>query len=320
MAVGDDGVRTEIRVPAAVIERLNHAHSLKSIGDRCFDSAKPVFAAWARENPELLPDWFERFVKLEKLEDGSRPKLSREEWVPKFLASIPLWKSRPKLARLIHEWSREVLGGDEYVHQLWDQWRATKPPDLWPTLEGAAEFLGTETSDVRALALWMDWWRRKDDHLYQWERDVERRALGHRREVFRIAARRLADRYGEVILEDFRLTPFCVKPKTENLVQEGDDEKRAKRVQTAPASLREAVSHAFHGHSERRPCNYTTVVCHACLKLCEWDAGKYLEHTCEHCGAHWDQDVNAGINLLSEKFFDTWHPPEEEEKSAQAAE
>ena len=45
------------------------------------------------------------------------------------------------------------------------------------------------------------------------------------------------------------------------------------------------------------PCAATTITCHACGAETRWDAARYLSHRCE-CGAIWDQDHNASVNIL----------------------
>lgn len=49
----------------------------------------------------------------------------------------------------------------------------------------------------------------------------------------------------------------------------------------------------------RIKCVDATTICHVCRQKCVWDAKKDLEHTCEHCGATWDQDDNHCRNLLA---------------------
>ena len=44
---------------------------------------------------------------------------------------------------------------------------------------------------------------------------------------------------------------------------------------------------------------YSTATCHACHATETWDQAANLIHRCGTCGALWDQDHNAALNLLA---------------------
>ena len=47
------------------------------------------------------------------------------------------------------------------------------------------------------------------------------------------------------------------------------------------------------------PAEYTTATCHVCGTAEVWDQAAHVMHRCGQCGALWDQDHNAAINLLA---------------------
>jgi transposase len=47
------------------------------------------------------------------------------------------------------------------------------------------------------------------------------------------------------------------------------------------------------------PGAYSTSTCHACQTVENWDQSATVIHRCGNCGALWDQDQNAAINLLA---------------------
>lgn len=308
VAIGTDGIVDEIRIPACIEQRLDHASALHGANDRLFEKARAVLYAWLKAHAGELPDWCEDFVKHERDEDNEKIPIPREEWTKTLLASVPQWRSHQRMRRMCRRLANHYFGSNEPVHRLWEDWKASSPPDLWPEIESAAAFLGLPVTDTKTITWWLDLWQRKSDHLYRWERDVATRALSHRREIFRIASRRLARRYALLVLEDFDLRAFCVKAPVDQEESIADDNNRAARVRAAPGEFRSALIEAFGAAFEKRKCAYTTVACNKCLSECVFDAAKQLRHKCEHCGAHWDQDLNACRNLLSERFSDRYHP------------
>ena len=50
----------------------------------------------------------------------------------------------------------------------------------------------------------------------------------------------------------------------------------------------------------KKDCAYTTQMCGQCGAVETWDAEPAIMHTCASCGATWDQDDNACVNLLRE--------------------
>ena len=156
-------------------------------------------------------------------------------------------------------------------------------------------------------------WRRQDAHLWTWEHHERRKALARRLEAYRIWAAGIARDHSLVCLEDFDLRAMARKPTME---QEGeyDDLARAQRIVSAPSLLRGAVINACASRGTRLvkvPCEGTTITCHACHAETRWDAAKYLSHRCE-CGAVWDQDYNAAVNILRTGLDQAQHETVEE--------
>jgi hypothetical protein len=124
-----------------------------------------------------------------------------------------------------------------------------------------------------ALALWwrerrikgdediydyLEAWRRRDKHLWEWEANARQSALLHRREVYRIAAATLARRYGTIVLETLDLAALAREPAPEDGAKTEGRAGREQRTATAPSVLRTAVTQAFQrrggGIIEVPPC------------------------------------------------------------------
>lgn len=170
------------------------------------------------------------------------------------------------------------------------QWRS---PRRWVALANnwrAARFDG----DKEAFE-YLDGWRYQDDHLWRWESSQRSKTHGHRRHIYRNFAAALAEKYAILVLEDFDLSYVSTKGSTDN------DSARSNRFLAATSELRDALVNAFSRRGGQvifvDPA-YTTLTCSACGHVDSFDAAAKVTHTCTACGAVWDQDYNAGLNLL----------------------
>lgn len=153
--------------------------------------------------------------------------------------------------------------------------------------------------DARIFAQ-LERWLHRSRHLSQYEDGDRAGALRHRREVYRLVAARLARTYGSVVVEDFDLA----EAKRLHAPEQEEDAPAPQRAQlhaAAPGELRLAITQAVvrdGGVVAVLSAVGTTSQCHGCGGACSWNQGQEIWHTCEHCGAVWDQDHNAAINLL----------------------
>lgn len=145
----------------------------------------------------------------------------------------------------------------------------------------------------------MEAWRKQDKHLLTWQESQRRSVLRRRKDFYRRIGASLARRYSSVVFEDFDLA----KMKRRNPVDGDVDVKAVKWNEKTVASgeFREAVAQAFMlrgGKVWKVPSKLTTITCHQCGCQEKWDAAPSIEHVCSQCGAKWDQDANAAVNIL----------------------
>lgn len=222
--VGTEGCRGEVVVPPVVSQLLSEAHRVHGIADRLFEAARTVFC-------------------------DIRHSLTEDE--QQIVKTAALWRSHAKLTRAI----RRAIG-DSWL-DLWKRWRRARLAvglDLMPTMEESREW------HPEAPEHWYLYcWTKKDQHLTQWERDVERRALLHRREIFRVTAARLAARYETVVLTGAGETKSGLADLRQFARQDrlmldqnkgiraAEHEDRSQRVRVAPGELRQSLVEAFGG-------------------------------------------------------------------------
>lgn len=182
-------------------------------------------------------------------------------WLKERSAHLTQWRSTPKLAALAIEWRDKRFPGDEEV------------------------FAGLEE------------WRKRDKHLYEYEANLRDQATTRRREVYRVFAADLRRRYNTVILEKFDLREVAEQPNPEEGPKESS-RARDLRVKAAISELRQTIANAGLKVVEV-PAENSTRQCHVCGHIDAFDTAKWLMHQCSKCGAVWDQDRNAAVNLLA---------------------
>jgi transposase len=200
-----------------------------------------------------------------------------EPWFLQATRTIHAWESPQRLAALVGFWRGKRFSGDAQIYER------------------------------------MEAWRKQDKHLYEWECHQRENVLRHRREIYRLFSVDIARHYRQVIVEQLDLRDFAELPKA----GEPPDDPQTKAARTwrtfaALSELRLCVKNACANsgaeHREEEAA-WTTQTCADCQEQEPFDAAPSVDHTCSHCGATWDQDLNAARNLLRAERSSTT-PPE----------
>lgn len=227
ITVGTLSDGTEYVVPQSLIDKMLHARSVRGIADGAFDEARRALIAWMAEHdvPEWMSDWSQHAAR---------------------------WNRHGKLRRIADRWAGELLGGEQPLRDLWKQWVSERRhasrdmygswSTLWPELQTFLVARGIDDQE-RHFAARLYWWMQQDSHLTQWECDETRRALGHRRELYRIWAARAASAYSRLTIDarDLRLDAERDNGKPENEIRQA----------VAPSTLRDAMRAAFGPRCEQ---------------------------------------------------------------------
>lgn len=197
--------------------------------------------------------------------------IPRPEWFEKETRTISQWHSVDRLAKLVQKWKSNRFDGDE-------------------------EFFAV-----------MEAWRYHDFHLWTWECSQRRKALRHRREVYRMFAAKLSREYARLIIEDFDISDVAKHPNVEDEKASDNENARSQRFKASASEFRGVLTHAFDargGTWEKVPARNTTKDCSACGSTQIWNQAKELVHKCSNCGVTWDQDDNAAENILAARAKD----------------
>jgi Putative transposase DNA-binding domain len=174
------------------------------------------------------------------------------DWLKDRVKTLDKWRSQSNMVKLLRHWKTERFAGDE---------------EIWKKLEA---------------------WRYHERHLYQWERELDNKGRGHRREIYRVAAAKFAEQYGTVGFENIRL---------DNMARSGIS--GGNRFLSSPSEFRNACKNAIRARGREYveiPAAYTTID-HKCGHKNE-NIGAKMEYTCGGCGEQLDRDENAARNIL----------------------
>jgi hypothetical protein len=208
---------------------------------------------------------------------------------------LPSFKFRQRLEK-----ANEIRGHRDVLLDGLKSWLALEYPlcSKWKSFESFYKLISNADLSAETREKISEWMAR-DKHLWWYERGCREGALKYRREQYRLFALAMADKYPVVVVENYDLRPIVT------------DEERVKqpahqRVESSPSQLRNILrttatrcgALVIDGESK-----LATQQCHLCGygqgENERWDAAEKIEHTCEGCGATWDQDVNNARVLLA---------------------
>jgi hypothetical protein len=296
------GYEEELALDPDLRSSLSYPEELRSIGDGHFNCAVAEFRAWMKSYPQLVSD---------ELREDTR--------------YMHQWRSHKKLAKIAYRLKGETFQEQE-LEDLWVVWRTERKAaqkeserdlfasrveiERWAAKQGVAD-------PQRQIALYLEWWRRKNHHLYGWECDQRYKSLNQRREVYRLWVRSVCDRYREIRIEKFNMSKTAVRPPkgTERTRQE----KLAShhRFLASPSVLRLCLlSAAATDQVHQLPAYDGTRRCQFCGVVSEIDAKSSVDTVCPVChnepiaGKGDDQDFrNAGNQLIREDWADDENRP-----------
>lgn len=160
-------------------------------------------------------------LKGKRLPEWMRARtVDRGEPVPssaKALAYIGQWRSARRMAMLVRHWRESRFDGDEQAFE-------------------AAES-----------------WRYDDYHLWRWEMSQRKSAERRRRDVYRVLAAELAEKYERIVMTDEKYSDMARRPEAEEGLQ--NDAAAANRHIVAPGDLRLLIGQA----ARKRACSFELI-------------------------------------------------------------
>lgn len=217
----------ELRISKRDIDSFDLVDRLRGYGDRHFNHAREAV--------------------IETL--GPMKLIAVPNWLQEACDHIEQWRSRRRLVRLAQT-MRENFN-DEKLKFIWLQWKAERLAagfDLFAPKAEIDTWLLSRRSDMGSgldrLTVYLDLWRRKDAHLYQWERNAHMTTIRRRRDLYRNWAARLAGQYETVVMARVNLAKIARLGPVESDTTSASPSGGA-RFLAAPGELRAAILHAF---------------------------------------------------------------------------
>ncbi len=186
------------------------------------------------------------------------------DWLVEELKTLVAWRSPGRLMSLIARWAENRFAGDE---------------EIWKSLQR---------------------WRERENHLFDWEANLRDQVHRRRREIYRVFAADLVQKYRTIVLEKFDLRSIAQKPDAEDGTRSSLPGDRQRTI-AAVSTLRDAINNAagrMGCEVEVVDAKYSTAECHACGHVEKFDAAAQIWRTCPACGELWDQDHNAARVLM----------------------
>lgn len=182
------------------------------------------------------------------------------EWFTERAATLAQWRSTARLAALALHWRDNRFDGDEEIYHA------------------------------------VEAWRKKDRHLYDWQGHQRTGNARWRDNLYRNVAAELSRKYRTAILEKVNWAALARAPEPEDT--ESGRQHRMYRRHASVGRLAQILGERM-AEVVRVDAKDTTHRCHLCGHVNAFDAANQIMHTCDGCGALWDQDANAAMNLLA---------------------
>ena len=253
-SLDDQGNTLTCMLPRDAVEKIRTSDRLQKHADMHFNAVRDVLARELKAGTKV-PAWLREEAK-----------------------TLPHWRSASRLARIAGRWTAEMFPDRAVVESTWKGWKQVsfdEGVDLFGTLRAlkpdekhTAEDYSKLESEIRqwltgegynpteTLCLYLEWWRRKNRHLYQWKCDQQVKARGHRDEIFKIFASKLAKTYETVVLRDINWEALSrrAKPEADKEMGRGI---RSNRQVAAPGKLEACIVSAL-GKSRVKFVSYTS--------------------------------------------------------------
>jgi len=188
------------------------------------------------------------------------------EWLSSRTKTVGRWRSQARFGALARQWRGRRFAGDKKGYEMIERWRY------------------------------------RDYHLWHYERGRSVKSRGWRDQLYCQFGAWLARQYGTVVWENFNIAKMAQRPKLED--DYDNDKAREIRHTVAVGTFRDKIANAFASRGGRNryvSAVNTTRTCHVCGLVDAFDAAASIKRVppCPGCGALWDQDENAAINMMA---------------------
>jgi len=301
-----DGLKSsEIILPAEMRESFEVSKKLLGYKDDHFNDAKKALKSWMKENktkPSLVKQLKEKYVTLNTVSNWR----STKHMAKTTFAFRGAYLKGVDIEGLWQEWKRDRLSVRPKKMSV-EQWRrkgvARNDKDLFASYLELSKWFQARghTSPHVQMALYLEWWRRKDSHLDTYARTLQEKIRLRKQAIYRTFARVSANTYLDVIVEDWDKSVTAKKPKPEDDTRTQQDEASNKIRQFCGVSvLTSALENAFDSEHYHKGNTKGTRVHLGCGGPPPKDSKTLVEVSCPKCSRRYNQDVNTARHLWSQ--------------------
>ncbi len=276
--VGDDGFQQEILVAKSDLYRgrdltpEQRKKAMSYVRD-CLTESSEIRG----QRDKSLVEFKTRFLEWYEITKATLGEDAIPEWFRARMEHFYQWKSPARVREMMLHWaSNRWVGPDDQKSR-------------WPD------------SDIRGFEM-MSTWVDEDTKAEIKESALRNKALGDRREAYRIIAAGLAKRYRTLLIDDTNLKHLQDGPAPEDTEVDIPAAKYQQRL-AAGSELRQVLINAFGTNVVKMKPTNMTVRCAWCGTVdVSWDRSEdgFRKHRCSSCREIWDQDANFCRNLLKE--------------------
>lgn len=190
------------------------------------------------------------------------------DWFKIDTQHLSQWKSKSRLCSFINKWMNNRFDGDKDILGATGFWNKNSKKVISGT-----NLLG---------------WKYHDFHLWQLETSCLKKSVNARRELYRCAAVKLAEKYNSIVFENI----------DGNNMAKGKVGSTSRQL-TAPFEFRSICKMIFNGRGQKYievPAAYTSMTCNSCKNVNEKVSSVMI--TCSKCGEEYNRDSNAAKNIL----------------------
>lgn len=274
-----DGHKAEhLVIPKDMLETYEFSSKLLGYSEDHFNDAKAN-----------LIEWLEGKVNLEQTIKAHGDSQDPTELTQQ-LENIAYWRSHGRLATLAGVLLRSAQVDVEVLWRSWKDERFRGGVDLFCSFEELKKWLFAKNikSSFNQMAVYLNWWSRKDAHLINWARNVQKRLILRRREIYRVTAARWRGIYEEVHLVKMDGRKAAVLGAQDP----GSEIANYIRHFCGVSVLVQSLSENF-GTQLIKVNGAATVIHHNCGGKTKVNPKTKIVLTCQECHQEYDQDINA---------------------------
>jgi hypothetical protein len=288
----------QFSLPSTVRERLEKSRSILGHNDKHFDQLKK----WLKQ--QCNEDILNKINDVILNKDNERKEVILSNIISN-INNILKIKNAKKVIYIVN--NLISIFEEKQISETWKLWRderlnnSTKL-DLYDDPDNIVKWFVKNTSfnEFEIFVLILEWWRRKNEHLTNYARNLEQKSTRLRQEIYRKIASELGNNYDKVIINKCNLSEIAKNPDPEVDKRDQQEEKANSVRQIAGVSILKTSLKNKFGKDNFIETDVDKYLTH---KVCgeKFDKSKLVDVYCKKCNKMFDKNENLLHHLLQDK-------------------